>query len=225
MEFLLDNAQLVVDDSAPFAATWDSTTVIDGEHQLMVIAQDADGNVGRASCTITVANGQGAILFADTMEQGPNNWTATGLWNLTQSGGCASPAYVSPVSAWYFGQVQSCDFETGERVVGTLTSKTITGIAAGSLLRFSYYRDVEQAASGSYDKTTVEVAEAGSDAWKVLWSKDSQKASQRAWLDSAPLSLTDFAGKQIQLRFSFDSVDDYNNGLTGWLIDDVIVTQ
>jgi hypothetical protein len=44
------------------------------------------------------------------------------------------------------------------------------------------------------------------------------------WLSSGPISLADFTGQTIQLRFRFDSVDLIGNGTIGWLIDDVVVT-
>jgi hypothetical protein len=45
------------------------------------------------------------------------------------------------------------------------------------------------------------------------------------WNDSGALSLSAFAGKSIQLRFRFDSVDSTANTFKGWLVDDVVVTR
>ncbi len=57
------------------------------------------------------------------------------------------------------------------------------------------------------------------------WSQSSRNASQPAWVDSGSISLSAYAGRSIQLRFTFDSKDSYANAFTGWLIDDVIVTR
>jgi hypothetical protein len=43
--------------------------------------------------------------------------------------------------------------------------------------------------------------------------------------DSGAVSLSAYAGKSIQLRFTFDSKDSYANAYTGWLLDDVVVTK
>ena len=65
---------------------------------------------------------------------------------------------------------------------------------------------------------------AGGNEWTTVWSKDSDDASAKAWTDSGALSLAAFAGKSIQIRFSFDSKDNYANEQVGWMVDDVRVT-
>lgn len=84
------------------------------------------------------------------------------------------------------------------------------------------YRKVESA-TGSYDVSSVAVV-SGSTVTTV-WSQSSANASQGAWADSGSISLAAYAGKTIQLRFSFDSKDSYANAYTGWLVDDVIVAR
>jgi hypothetical protein len=159
------------------------------------------------------------------MEGGSSGWTATGLWHQAQSSGCVSPAYASPVTAWYFGQASSCNYATGSTTSGSLTSSTISGISASSQLSFKYLREVESLSYGSYDETRVEVAAAGSDEWQVVWSKSCKDASAKAWKDSGALSLAAFAGQSIRVRFAFDSKDNYENNHLGWMIDDVRVTR
>lgn len=58
VEFFVDGTLLAVDTSAPYAATWDSTAVLDGVHRLMAKAYDPAGNVGSDDDTsVSVANG------------------------------------------------------------------------------------------------------------------------------------------------------------------------
>jgi hypothetical protein len=224
VEFFADGSLVATDTSEPYTASWDTTAVADGTVQLVAKAYDSAGNSVEDSCSVTVSNSGGGDLFSDDMESGSANWTATGLWHLAQSSSCASPAYASAVSAWYFGQDSGCSFNSGSTVKGTLTSRTIAGVGASSQLSFQYYREVEKTSSGNYDKTKVEVSGDGGSSWKTLWSKDSQDTSAKAWQGSGALSLAEFAGKSIQIRFSFDSVDNYANDHVGWLIDDVRVT-
>ena len=45
------------------------------------------------------------------------------------------------------------------------------------------------------------------------------------WLAQEPISLSEFAGQQIRLRFAFSTQDELYNGFRGWLLDDVSVYQ
>jgi hypothetical protein len=58
VQFKLDGANLGVEDtSAPYAVTWDSTTVANGSHSLSAVARDAAGNSTTASTiTVTTSN-------------------------------------------------------------------------------------------------------------------------------------------------------------------------
>ena len=225
VDFLVDGQQVGTDSQAPFSYSWDSTAASDGNVTITVRATDAGGRTATDDCTVTVSNGGGGDLFFDDMESGAGGWTATGLWHRAQSGSCASPAYASPVSAWYFGQDSTCSFDTNAAVKGSLTSQTINGVTAASRLSFKFFREVESHTSGGYDATRVEVVEAGSSDWNTVWSRSCEDASAKAWSSAGPIDLSVWAGKSIQLRFVFDSKDSYANDFIGWIIDDVRVTQ
>jgi hypothetical protein len=126
------------------------------------------------------------------------------------------------VRALYYGRDASCTYDLGARTTGSATSTSITGIATTSTLRFKHYRKVESA-SGSYDVTSVAVV--NGTTVTTIWSQSSANASQSAWVDSGAISLGAYAGKSIQLRFTFDSRDSYANAHTGWFVDDVVVTR
>jgi hypothetical protein len=224
VEFFVANQKVGSDNQTPYAVSWDSTAVADGSVTVTAKAYASDGKTAEDSCTMTVDNSgpPPTDLFSDDME-GSIAWTATGLWHRATSSSCASPGYASAVTAWYFGQDSSCNYDTGSTTSGSLTSPTIAGVTSSSTLSFKFFRDVEQA-SGDYDETRVEVAVAGGNEWTTVWSKDSDDASAKAWTDSGALSLAAFAGKSIQIRFSFDSKDNYANEQVGWMVDDVRVT-
>ena len=223
VEFYADGTLISSDSSDPFSASWDSTALANGGATLTAKAYSSDGQTAESSCTTTVQNGGNTTdLFYDDMESGATGWTATGLWHLSQGSTCASPGSSSGHGAWYFGQDSGCNYKASGTAKGSLTSASIGGVTASSKLSFQYYRDVESSTSGSYDKTLVEVSSDGST-WKTLWSKDSGDTSSKAWKSSGELSLAEFAGKSIQIRFTFDSVDDYANEQVGWMVDDVRV--
>src|SRR5262245_2915032 len=55
--FLIDGAQIGPDDTvAPYAVSWDSRTVADGNHTLSAKAFDAAGNAASSSVTVNVSN-------------------------------------------------------------------------------------------------------------------------------------------------------------------------
>jgi hypothetical protein len=226
VEFWAGGVRVASDNSAPYAASWDSTSAANGSLSISTRAYDGSGNYHADSCSVTVQNGGGSVdLFDDDMESGGSNWTATGLWAMAQSGSCATPAYASAVSAWYFGQSASCNYKTGSATKGTLTSRAISGVTAASKLSFKFWRGVESHSGGGYDKTLVQVSLDGASSWKTVWSRDCKDASGKAWKSSGAISLAEFAGKSIRVRFSFDSVDDYANDHVGWMIDDVLVSR
>ncbi|MEP6883705.1 MAG: TIGR03118 family protein [Gammaproteobacteria bacterium] len=56
VEFFANSTSIGVVTTAPYSMTWDTTTVADGAVALNAKATDADGNVGLAAVTATVAN-------------------------------------------------------------------------------------------------------------------------------------------------------------------------
>lgn len=59
--------------------------------------------------------------------------------------------------------------------------------------------------------------EGGSDAYPFT---DNGLDAPASW-QIASVDLTPYAGSHVQLRFRFDSIDQYDNGFRGWFIDDV----
>jgi uncharacterized protein (TIGR03118 family) len=56
VEFFANSTSLGVVTAAPYSVSWDTTSVTDGAVPLSAKATDADGNVGMATATVTVAN-------------------------------------------------------------------------------------------------------------------------------------------------------------------------
>jgi hypothetical protein len=123
----------------------------------------------------------------------------------------------------YYGQDASCNYDAGDNS-GTLTSPVITGILATSELSFDFFRQVESFAGGSFDQTVVEVKATTATTWTAVFSRDSADASAAAWAPSGAISLSAFAGQDIQIRFRFDTIDGSFNAFIGWAVDDVVVT-
>jgi cysteine-rich repeat protein len=155
------------------------------------------------------------LVYLDDFEGGPNGWSANGLW--------IQDAFrsVSPTHAWYYGQPLFRNYQTffpGENS-GSLTSPPIDLTAiSGVELSFSYFLETQNEAG--VDVTSVELSRDGfaSDV-QVLESP----LPDRAAFTPRQFDLSPFLGGPIQVRFTFDTVDDVANQFEGFYVDDVAV--
>ena len=77
--------------------------------------------------------------------------------------------------------------------------------------------------SGAYDFQRVQVSTDGGSTWAILRQWDSRNPNQLAWTAHS-VDLDQYAGRQIKVRFLFDTVDGISNSYAGWFLDDVEVT-
>ena len=97
VQFFLDGAALGAEDTAaPYSATWNTTTALNGSHVLTARARDGAGNTTLSSAvTVTVANGPGSNV---RIEDGNTAITYHGSWNVGNtsrpwSGGTAAVGF------------------------------------------------------------------------------------------------------------------------------------
>lgn len=100
-------------------------------------------------------------------------------------------------------------------------------------LTFNYYLGTESELS--YDQATVQISTNGTS-WTNLASSDSanggtllidntqatQLPTSTAW-NTVTLNLAAYAGQSVQIRFSFDSIDGFDNDNIGWFVDNIQV--
>ncbi len=173
------------------------------------------------SLTVWVDDGNG-MDFLEDFEGDTSGWTTSGLWHKTADSACASPGYWSPINAFYFGQEVGCNYETGSAASGFLTSPSFGGLSPDATLSFQYYRDVESF-DGDLDRTTVEVVAPSGTV--TVFALNSATPSSSSWVNGGDISLREYTGETIQLRFGFDSIDGASNDFIGWFIDNVTVTN
>ena len=214
---------------------YEDTTVVGGTPYYYVVrAEDSSaGHGGPCNDGFEEGNsvedsgvaGGGGDWFED-FESGSTGWTSGGLWHeyVVDSAACTIAAAPSPTHAWWYGEDLDCEYSTGATTTGSLTTLVITGVTSTSELSFEYWREVESYA-GAYDITEVEVRyNAGT--WAQVWYRDSRDASAASWQSSGAIALSPPANpSDLEVRFTFNSVDGSFNAFTGWLIDDVRVTR
>lgn len=157
--------------------------------------------------------------FSDSVESGLNGWTATGLWHQVDDSSTYLPSH-SPTHSWWYGQDDTGNYDTGAANSGDLTSPLIYVPTPGYFLRFNYAYATETQGP-DWDQRWIQISVDGGPFDNVLQLYDDLMYS---WLHSPAIDLSGYAGHAIQVRFHFDTLDDYYNAYLGWYIDDVDIS-
>ena len=147
---------------------------------------------------------------------------ATGLWHPSQGRG-SQPGH-SPTWSFYYGQGEGPNgggnYETGSQPNGGyLVSPSIT-LPKDSIdtLGFNYVLQTEN--SSFFDRAQVQVNDGSG--WTTVSSYNGT-AESSTWKAASPVDLSAYAGKSVQLRWYFDTLDPILNNFEGWYVDDVKV--
>jgi PKD repeat protein len=153
--------------------------------------------------------------YADDMESGTNDWTATGLWHQVDASS-PYPESHSGSHSWWYGQDATGDYDTGAANSGDLTSPPVYIPSTGYYLRFWYRYETET--QGQYwDQRWVQISVDDGPFNDVLQLSDDP---MNWWLQSPVIDLSGYTGHTIQMRFHFDTIDGVFNEYRGWYIDD-----
>ena len=197
---------------------WAVTISTPGWHTVRLIT-DPDDTIAESDETNNVWERQfywtPSAPYADDMEDGTNDWTATGLWHQV-SGSSPYPSYRSPTHSWWYGQDATGDYDTGSANSGDLTSPPIYIPSTGYYLRF-WYRYETETQGPDLDQRWVQISVDGGPFDNVLQLFDDP---MNRWLQGPVIDLSGYAGHTIQVRFHFDTLDVYHNNYRGWYIDD-----
>jgi hypothetical protein len=192
------------------------------------------GDVDTTDITLTSVNDPGAsdvgtvvtqipyaMPYTDDMESGVDGWIYDGFWHqvFNESLGPSWNISYSPFYSWWYGQDAVGHYDNGVRNMGYLTSPPVDlTIAPTAELEFAYYYETESAGS-SFDKRWMEIRE-GNGPWMGLEQLSGDPMG--TWLLKT-IDLSPYLGNIVQIRFFFDTINDVNNAMQGWYIDDVSV--
>ncbi|MEE9150388.1 MAG: hypothetical protein V3U20_00965, partial [Thermoplasmata archaeon] len=159
-----------------------------------------------------VSNVSAFQYFFDDMDPADPAWTATGMWHIT-----TDRAY-SPTQSWVYND--GVDYDDGSTNSGNLTSPVIdlTLATAGNLTFWTWY---ETEGGTFYDQMWVQISE---NAGPFIDEYQINPTSMNMWLPIS-INITSHVGNNIQIRFFFDTIDDWGNDYEGWYIDDVEVND
>ncbi|MFX1338923.1 MAG: clostripain-related cysteine peptidase, partial [Promethearchaeota archaeon] len=154
------------------------------------------------------------ILFEENFEGSLSNWVEiSGLWHLT-----TSDSY-SPTHSMWFGDEITGNYDTGYQEFGSIISVPINlGGQVEAYLEFYEWREVEE--DPGYDISSVYISTDGTN-WQLIHQ---DYLNVDPW-NYVSLDISAYCGyTSVQIRFYFDTVDDFLNDFTGWLIDDIQIS-
>lgn len=196
-----------------------------GSYTLKVVAKNNAGS-NTSQITFNVANASLPAAatemapFADNLDADANGWTASGLWRYAS----VTAGTRAASNGWVFND--TADYSHSDWKAGDLTSPPIE-LPGGTIsyLRFLYYANTEDGFA-HWDQRRVQIsvfdgANYGPFVDLVQLWDDKQPA--QAWFNSGPISLKDYQGRTVRIRFHFDAVDEDRNSTFGWAIDDFTI--
>jgi hypothetical protein len=157
--------------------------------------------------------GHSSIVFSDDAETDPSKWSFSGGWGKSS---------ISHAGKWSFTDSPSGNYPDNSTSSMTLLAPVQIPDSAGvSQLRFWSRWDAEP----GYDYGLVSISSDGGRLWlnvngdhATSFERLCYTGWQPDWVEES-ISLADFAGKDILVRFEFTS--DVSSNADGWYIDDI----
>jgi len=163
---------------------------------------------------------RGSIYF--DFEDGDQGWIGTGLWHRTTRWPPES-IYDTPTS-WWFGDETSGTYNVGRPISGTLTSPRLVLIPAKiPVVMYRYRYAIEQRAPKMYDVMSVQISRDDGKTWQDVEVLNQTEPLLTTRRGNSILSLPQYMGQVMMIRFIFDTVDGQENGFEGWYVDDVAI--
>lgn len=214
-----DNFDFALDVGTLFPAeagtVQQETILLDGEQEvfLAIVAFDSQGNRGPISNIVQAKPGAGRVVFTESAEDGMGAWEATGLWHVTEQ------AAAHGARAFWYGQEESGNYDTGNENKGKLRSPVISlRDTISPFLNFQHFGDYEGGLDFDAAVVTVKTVDGS-----ISQSFDAEELlpAFSAGFKRTGISLAGFRDRDIVLEFSFDTGDDAGNTTVGWIIDEV----
>ena len=188
-------------------------------------AVDAAGNFSPEVDAISVATGDGFLLFSDDLESGSDRWRIFGsdgagggsLWHLAQyQDGSARIAF-------YYGQDETRTYDSGAHNFGSIVSVPVD-LSGHDRPELSFRQFFETQTELDGDQLDVSVSVDDGASWVEVYRRTSATFSRFPSLPTQTVDLQPFADETIRVRFRFDTIDASDNAFEGWWVDDIRLT-
>jgi hypothetical protein len=125
------------------------------------------------------------------------------------------------VKAWAFNTgAPGYDYDTGGRVVGALRSPPVR-LPGSTDVKLSFFEWLQTENATGKDECTVEMRQLGTSTWIRLARYTGNISSYAI----RTLDVSALKGKDVEFRWTFDSVDAKANAFEGWYVDYVAVYE
>jgi len=180
-------------------SAWSSTFSLDIVHQ--------------DSSTITVT-----APFTDTMEDLTTIWTRSPYFDRTDKHNHTPGGSI----CWLYdvNGKEEDGYNTGEPNSGYFTSPIISIPANGEYFLSFWYLYETESPGLQWDQRHVQIS-VDQGSFTDLWQLSDD--APNVWLQSPAISLSTYAGHNIQIRFYFVTLDNNFNTYRGWYIDDFLI--
>ncbi len=195
----------------------------EGTYTVSLTVEDNDGSSSTSTRDVSVSSGNDGgetSTIDEDFEDGSSAWSTNGLWHLVSENDQYGDSSSGTNAMWY-GQDSSGDYDTGSHTTGSLSKSVDLSSAAEASLSFQHWYETENYDDGNYDKVKVTV-----NGEKVYYrdTTDDDVGSEDNFVEET-IDISSYAGQTVEIEFTFDSIDDYNNDYRGWYVDDVKVSS
>ncbi len=225
MRAIIDEASLSEISPWGTATSWSLGTLSPGIYSWRLQARNPAGESAWSDWHFFIIDDDGAppldsvsSPWLDSLEGSTSGWQASGLWHLVTSDSHSSS------HSWWYGQDTTGNYNTTGSNAGSLTTPPIIlPVQADPYFLTFWSKYQTESAYPHWDQRRVQISLDGSRFFDIYQFKDDPMDT---WL-SASLDLSPYyspdTSHTLQVRFNFDTLDDDNNLLTGWLLDDIQV--
>ena len=164
---------------------------------------------------IQLASGLNAP-YTDTIEQTSGDWSAY-HWSTSPDANHT----IGGSLGWKYSVEGANGYENGKPNSGSLTSPSILIPDTGEYFLRFYYNYETESNGFHWDQRWVQISSDGGPFLNVLQLTADPMGY---WLGSPAISLLQYAGHSIRVRFHFVTRDSLENQFTGWSVDDFSIT-
>lgn len=181
--------------------------------------------------------------YPDSAGTLPASYSGTHAWWYgdnsavdTQNPAGASMTYMGNQSDWPTESSGNGGISNGSNTAALISPSIDLTSVSNATLTFATWWEIESTNPAHFDMMYLDVSTDGGNNWSSLgvlnptqnpvggsdaYPYTSNGLDVPASWQTASADLTPYVGSHIQVRFRFDSVDQYDNGFRGWFIDDV----